>query len=192
MKKNIAILVLVAAAIALVIVYTGDRKPSSSVANGTESGNGGVESGEASKPKPGERAPAFKLAALEDGKRLYEVGGKRDKVLIVNFWASWCGPCEDEAPDLQALYEEYGGKVDLYGVNATKYDVARNAKLFVKEYGFTFPVLTDADGAVGDAYKVFSYPMSFVVDREGVIRERIEGGKSIAEWRKILDPIIAG
>ncbi|MFC5700415.1 TlpA family protein disulfide reductase [Cohnella faecalis] len=190
MKRNLFILIIVAAAIAAVFVYTNDKGPKASNAGGTaEQG----QENDAAKPKPGSKAPAFKLAALDDKlNATYEAGGPRDKVLIVNFWASWCGPCELEAPDLKTLNEKYKDKVDLYAVNATKYDVVRNAKLFVKEHEFTFPVLTDADGKVGDEYKVFSYPISFVIGRDGTIIERIEGVKPLEDWEALLDKAIAG
>lgn len=60
------------------------------------------------KPKAGFQATTFKLPDLDE--KSYEIGGKQDKLTFVNFWASWCGPCELEAPDLQRLHEQYGEK----------------------------------------------------------------------------------
>lgn len=95
-----------------------------------------------------------------------------------------------EAPDLKAIYEDHEEKLDLYAVNATNYDRLRSAKDFVKEQGFVFPVLTDAKGVAGDLYKITGYPVSFIIDRDGVIRHRIEGIVEREEWEKMLKDVL--
>lgn len=187
MKRNIVILGAVVAVIALIVAFNWPDKGADPAE--TKPGNATAEQ-PAAGPKPGELAPAFELASIDE-KTSYAVGGGRDKALIINFWASWCGPCDKEAPDLIKLYDKYKDQVDLYAVNETKYDTVRGAKDFVKEKGLPFPVLMDKSGEVGDDYKVFSYPISFIVDREGVIRHRIEGPKSIEEWEKMLEEVLA-
>lgn len=189
MKRNVIIAVLFVVAIAGVLVYNlaGNSK-------GARKANvGSTVSETAGSPKKvaptvGSLAPALKLSSLDDS-ATYAVDPKspQDKVLVINFWASWCGPCDVEAPDLVKLYEEYKGKIELYGVNATKYDTVRGAKDFVKEKALPFPVLMDKEGKAGDDYKVFSYPISFIVDRNGIVRQRIEGAKSLKEWRTMID-----
>ncbi|WP_123041211.1 TlpA family protein disulfide reductase [Cohnella candidum] len=190
MKKNWVILIAVVIAVAAVLLGNklGDNKgsPAASGISEPQPGASPAASLDPAAPKKGSAAPAFDLSTL-DGKQNYSVGGARDKVLVVNFWASWCGPCDLEAPDLVTLYGKYKDKVDLYAVNATNYDRLRNAKEFVQEKAFTFPVLTDAQGTAGDAYKVFSYPTSFIVDRNGKILERIEGVIPLDTWEKYLD-----
>jgi thiol-disulfide isomerase/thioredoxin len=118
-------------------------------------------------PKPGFLAPAFKLTGM-DGKS-YEVGGKREKPLMLNFWASWCGPCELEAPDLKSVYEKYSNDFDLYGINTTDKDNLDEAKKFVKQYKLPFPILLDTDGKVADQFRFNLIPTSFLVDRNGVV-----------------------
>lgn len=187
MKRNVIIIVLFIAVLGGVLAWnlagrdTDDRGGTAAVPTA-----GGAAQTIA--PLVGSYAPALSLASL-DGSATYTIDPKapKDQVLIVNFWASWCGPCDIEAPDLVKLYEEYKGKVELYGVNATKYDTVRGAKDFVKEKELPFPILMDKDGKAGDDYKVFSYPISFIVDRQGVVRARIEGSKSLKEWRSLLD-----
>lgn len=117
----------------------------------------------------GQAAPAFHLEGL-DGKR-YSVGGKREKPLILNFWASWCGPCHEEAPDLKRIYEAYKDRIDLYAVNVTKGDGMGGVKGFVKQYGVTFPVLLDKEGKAADLYRILFVPTSFLIDRDGKLRE---------------------
>ncbi|WP_372663867.1 TlpA family protein disulfide reductase [Cohnella sp.] len=189
MKRNMLVLGLVLIAVAAVFIWN-DRDDKSQ----QSAGNAVVDVSLTDipikpEPKKNHYAPSFDLASL-DGASTFQVGGKRDKALIINFWAAWCGPCEVEAPDLKDIYEKHKDKLDLYAVNATKYDKLREAKDFVKEQGFVFPVLTDAKGDVGDLYKVFSYPISFIIDRNGVIRERIEGVISREEWEMHLDGVL--
>ncbi|WP_042162829.1 TlpA family protein disulfide reductase [Paenibacillus gorillae] len=136
------------------------------------------------KPKAGSVAAEFQLPGLDE--KDYGVGGKQDKLSFVNFWASWCGPCELEAPDLQALQEKYGDEIHLYGVNATKFDKERSAREFVQEHEFTFPILMDREGDVTKQYKVNTFPTTFLIDSEGVIRERINGVIPIAEWERLI------
>jgi thiol-disulfide isomerase/thioredoxin len=120
-------------------------------------------------PKPNYKAPALSLEGL-DGKT-YEVGGPRDKVLVVNFWASWCGPCEAEAPDLKRLADKYKDGLDIYAVNVTSQDRMDNVASFVKHFQFDFPVLLDKEGSGADAYRVRGLPTTYLVNRDGVITD---------------------
>ncbi|MNW37492.1 Thiol-disulfide oxidoreductase ResA [compost metagenome] len=124
-------------------------------------------------PKPGTPSPAFSLTGL-DGHN-YEVGGKRDKPLLLNFWASWCDPCKEEAPDLVNLYKKYGDKMDVYGVNVTAYDKLENAKKFVEEYHYTFPILLDEKEEVYRMFNGIAFPTNALIDKNGVIQEVIIG-----------------
>jgi thiol-disulfide isomerase/thioredoxin len=119
----------------------------------------------------GKLVPSFELQGL-DGK-IYQQNGEREKPLILNFWASWCGPCHEEAPDFSKIYEHYGEKLDLYAVNVTKGDSLRDVKAFVKQYQLTFPVLLDHKGAVAEQYRILFVPTSFLIDKHGVLKEII-------------------
>lgn len=136
-------------------------------------------------PKPGFTAPSLELPDLDD--KPLAVGGKRDKLLLLNFWASWCGPCELEAPDLQELAQKYGDKMDLYGVNATTYDKERQAREFVDEFGLSFPILMDREGNATEKYKVTTFPTSFIIDSNGIVRERVPGVISLNEWEALIE-----
>lgn len=124
--------------------------------------------------KPGFLAPSFELAGWDGN--VYRVGGPRDKPLLLNFWASWCGPCHMEAPDLQALHAKYEGKIDLYGVNVTTLDTRTGIRAFIDEYGITFPIPLDETGEVSaKLYGVTGYPASFLIDRDGVVVDAVFG-----------------
>jgi thiol-disulfide isomerase/thioredoxin len=120
----------------------------------------------------------------------FQVGGKREKPLLINFWASWCGPCHEEAPMLQRMYEKYGSQFDLYAVNVTKGDRIQSAKQFAKQYGFTFPVLLDKQGKAADDYRLMFVPTSFLVDKEGKLVEVIHV-LSPEELEKRIQKLIA-
>jgi thiol-disulfide isomerase/thioredoxin len=140
-------------------------------------------------PKVDYLAPPFTLKGL-DGLD-YAVGGPRVKPLIINFWASWCEPCEKEAPDLVNLYNKYKGQFDLYAVNVTQGDKLDNVKKFVKDHGYPFPVLLDPKGEISESYRFLFIPTSFLVDKNGVIRE-VVNSLSPKDLEKKIKNLIAG
>lgn len=100
----------------------------------------------------------------------------RGRPVIINFWATWCGPCRVEMPHLQAAYEAYqkGGLVVL-GVNLTERDSPQHVPDFLAEFGLTFPVVLDENGSVAEMYRVFGQPASVFVDKDGVIHQVFQG-----------------
>jgi len=125
------------------------------------------------KPKIGYPAPAFSLTGLD--KQTYQVDGPRERPVLINFWASWCGPCKLEAPDLQKLSQKYQGKVDFYAINSTSNDNLEDAMAFVESFKLTFPIPLDHKGEVTDLYQVNAFPTTYLIDRQGVIRQKIIG-----------------
>ncbi|TVY04134.1 TlpA family protein disulfide reductase [Cohnella terricola] len=190
MKKNAFIVLLViAVAIGYWLWESNGKEPKSQAAENPAVSSPIGDIPASPEPKENRFAPAFELDSL-DGTTSYSVGGKRDKALIVNFWAAWCGPCELEAPDLKDIYDKHKEQLDLYAVNATNFDKVREAKDFVKEQQFVFPVLTDVKGVAGDLYKVNGYPISFIIDRDGVIRHRIQGIIDREQWELYLQEVL--
>lgn len=116
-------------------------------------------------PQIGAAAPAFELKGMDGG--VYRVGGPREKPLWLNFWASWCPPCKEEAPELVKLYAKYKDKIDLYAVNLTGNDDYEQARAFAAEYGFSFPVLLDHTLRAAQLYRFQVIPTSFLIDRNG-------------------------
>jgi cytochrome c biogenesis protein CcmG/thiol:disulfide interchange protein DsbE len=120
------------------------------------------------RPAPSTELPA--LESLSDGTR--SIAGfstadlKSGQVTVVNFWASWCGPCVQEHPQLIALKERTG--VWLYGINYK--DQAANARRFLGRYGNPFAAVgSDANGRAGIEWGVIAVPETFVVDGRGVV-----------------------
>jgi peroxiredoxin len=116
---------------------------------------------------PSTTAPDFTLRTLE-GQNL-RLGEQRGRVVLVNFWATWCGPCRQEMPHLNKLYEKYksSGFV-LLGVNVD--DDPRQAAGVAGKLGVTFPVLADADKRVSRQYDLSAMPSTVLIDRDGRVR----------------------
>ncbi len=112
------------------------------------------------------RAPAFTLTAL-DGKSI-SLNDGRGKIVLVNFWATWCPPCRSEMPDIQAAYLAHRSEFIVLAINQSESDEA--VKQFADEFHLTFPLLLDRDGAVSRQFQVQALPTSFFIDRAGVIR----------------------
>ena len=127
-------------------------------------------------PREGFLAPDFTLDTL-DGNTL-TLSELRGKVVVVNFWATWCLPCREETPALEKAYEQYkdSGMVIL-GVNLTDQDSISEVESFVQEFKLTYPILLDRDGTVSNSlYQIRGLPTTFFVNREGIIRTVVVGG----------------
>ena len=127
-------------------------------------------------------APEFSLK--DSAGKVYQVGGSRQKALIVNFWASWCGPCQLEAPDLNEMALKYKDVLDIYGVNVATQDYKPNAERFIRKYMLTFPVMFDVEGKVFDKYQGRVFPTNVLIDKNGVISEIILGALTVEELEK--------
>ena len=135
---------------------------------------GGTTSCKIPAPMEGFLAPDFELITL-NGETL-SLSDFRGKVVLVNFWASWCPPCRSEMPAMQEIYQQYGpDDFVILAVNNTQADNLADIQNFVDERGLTFPILLDNTGQVSAAYQVRSLPTSFFIDREGIIREVVIG-----------------
>lgn len=139
--------------------------------------------------KAGLLAPTFILKGMDD--KSYSGGGARDKAMLVNFWASWCEPCKQEAPELDKLAAEYASELEIYGVNVSKYDNAKKARQFVQDFNLQYPILLDTKGEVfEELYKGQVFPTNVLIDRNGVIQEIILGAPDPKDLRKKVAKLI--
>ncbi|MCB0091244.1 MAG: redoxin domain-containing protein [Caldilineaceae bacterium] len=122
-------------------------------------------------PAVGYPAPSFALTTLggEEFALSTNVAMRDSKPIVLNFWATWCGPCRNELPALQAAAAHYAGYVEIIGVD--QMEDAATVQAFVDELGLTFPMPLDADGAVGQQYNVRGLPTTYFIDRRGVIQQ---------------------
>ncbi len=92
----------------------------------------------------------------------------RGKPVVLNFWASWCGPCRSEMPDFNGAFQELGGEVHFLMVNMTSgRETLESASAFIQEQDWSFPVLYDTAQDAAKAYSVYSLPTTFFIDAEG-------------------------
>lgn len=128
-----------------------------------------------SHPAKGFQAPDFSLQSIQgDSVRLSDLRGK---VIILNFWASWCPPCRYEMPTLQNLYQQYQHQdVVLLTINVTAQDSLSSLEAFITKYKLTLPILLDKDGKVAHVYQIQSLPTTFIIDSNGIIQDIIYGG----------------
>ncbi len=123
----------------------------------------------------GDLAPEFSVVT-EEGRTLTRsnFGGK---VLVLNFWASWCAPCREETPSMEQFHRQLTDKgVVLLGISVDK--TADKYKSFLKRFGVTFPTSHDPAKQVSDSYFTYRYPETYIINRQGRVLEKIVGRKN--------------
>ena len=118
--------------------------------------------------KEGDRAPWFK-ATLVDGSS-FDIKDNLGKVILVNFWATWCGPCVGEMPAFESLYSDYGPDSDVVIVAVDCAEGSRIVDKFVSDNGYTFPVAYDTDGEICNQYPTGGIPYTVIIGKDGYIK----------------------
>lgn len=135
----------------------------------------------------GQLAPNFTLKTL-DGETV-SLSDFRGKVVLVNFWASWCPPCVAELPTIHQFYQSHqaDGFVVL-AVNAQ--ENSGTVSGFINQHGYTFPVLLDPDSVAADEYGIRALPTSFILDKKGEIQYVHRGEIDTATLKKVVEPLL--
>jgi len=147
--------------------------------------------------QPGDQIPGFALNLYSD----YEYNGQaeinlsdfRGKVVVLNFWASWCKPCEQEAAELQEaweLYDEPAGQVIFLGVDYV--DTEPEARVYLKKYGITFPNGPDFGTKISQMFRIQGVPETYFIDRTGTLRYvQVGPFSSVSQIQQQIDRLLA-
>ena len=127
------------------------------------------------KPEVGYLAPSLTLRNLKGNIEGFD--DHRGKVIVVNFWATWCAPCVREMPSFEALYRRYRSQgLTLLAVSLDKGNSAK-VQDFVDKYKLSFPVLLDSEGIAEKLYPSHTIPFTYVIDKQGRVAARVDGAK---------------
>lgn len=144
------------------------------------------ETGEASKTA----APDFTV--YDEEGNAYRLSDFQGQPVILNFWASWCGPCTSEMPDIEHAYQEYGDQIQFLLVNLTDgyQETVDSAQGYIQEQGYTFPVYYDTDLEAANAYTVSAIPATYFIDGEGNIASTYRGAMSAEVLQQRIDQLL--
>ena len=138
-------------------------------------------------PEPGLRYTDFTGALLGGGE--LTLSDYEGKVILLNFWATWCGPCVGEMPAFPQLLEKYGD--DLAVITVDKQEDSETVAEFIADEGYDFPVVLDTDGAIGELYPSYGIPYTIIIAPDGTISDTSLGAGSaeemVTEYSAMID-----
>jgi cytochrome c biogenesis protein CcmG, thiol:disulfide interchange protein DsbE len=171
----LAAILIVAALVALLAYGVAQNEPDTSI-------DSAVAAGE----RPA--APELDLPRLDGGGRT-SLASLKGKVVVLNFWASWCPPCRGESPVLERWHRRLQAQNGtVLGVDVL--DVDSDARAFIRRYGLTYPVIRDGDGGSRRSFDVYQQPDTIVIDRRGRIAATVRGPVTEADLRRLLPPLL--
>ncbi len=141
--------------------------------------------------KEGQRGPAFRLARWEGGDASLDTWG--DRLVVLNFWATWCTPCAVEMPTLERLWRQYGPRgLVVVGISVDRGAPRALLEPYIRHLGLTFPILLDPDWEVAQAWRVTGLPATFLVKPGGEVAGMALGAREwdSAEMKALLDTLL--
>lgn len=126
----------------------------------------------------GDQAPNFELIKMDGTGEKVALKDLEGKGVMINFWATYCGPCKDEMPYMESLYNEYQDKgIEILAVSVDATDLVVDR--FVEDYGLTFPILRDKNSQVMELYDVTDLPASYFISPEGEVVQKVSGALTL-------------
>lgn len=121
----------------------------------------------------GREAPAFTAVTLDSATVTKTLADYRGEIVLLNVWATWCGPCREEMPSIEALHQRYGPRgLKVVAVSIDDPGSEQAIRDFAREYGLTFEILHDASGDIARDYQTTGIPETFIIGRDGIIRRK--------------------
>ncbi len=145
--------------------------------------------------QPGERVQDFQLALFTgyeyDGQATVDLAALHGKVLLINFWASWCKPCEQEAADLRSAWAFYKERGDVLFLGVDYVDTEPHAREYLKKFDITFPNGPDVGTRISQLFRIKGVPETYFIDRDGVLRHvQVGPFSSEDQIHAIIDPLL--
>lgn len=135
----------------------------------------------------GEHAPV--IALHDDAGNPASLAAYRNRVVLMNLWATWCPPCREELPDLQRLYAADASR-GLVVIGVDQGESAARASAFANALGLRFPIWIDSEESYGRAYDALGFPTTVVIDRHGTIVRGFDGALTLDQMRAAVDPLL--
>lgn len=174
--KKIGGIILIVSGLVMLVHGSINKLEHSSMQNNRKS-----ESNQSSNNKE-EKTKALDFTLYDQYGKEHKLSDYKGKTIFLNLWATWCPPCRDEMPYIEELYKEYNKNTDeviILGVaspNLGQEGDSKHVKDFLKQEGYTFPVLLDEGGSLVYQYGISSFPSTFIIDKDGYITQYVPGG----------------
>ena len=170
-----------------------------SAGNETAGSNGSGEAGNGESASE-ILAPGYDLELADQFGEVHTLSEYKGKVIFLNFWATWCGPCRNEMPDIQKLYEEYSAQgedaevviLGIAGPGIGQEGTREEITEFMEENGYTYPVLMDETGEMFSQYGISAFPTTFMIDRNGNVYGYVPGQMTEDIMRSIIEQTLNG
>jgi thiol-disulfide isomerase/thioredoxin len=136
------------------------------------------------------KVPHCCLEALNGEK--VQLAGLKDKIIFLNFWASWCGPCKEEMPSIETLYQRYKERKIVFLTISVDYEGPEPVRKFIEKHRYRFPVLLDPKGKTLDLFEINKIPATLIIDRKGKMIGRVIGPRnwSSPEVYSLIDQML--